>query len=436
MSLPHKHVRFRVSPVAITVVLALMALALTLPRLTTPGEYVFDELYYAFTAGNYVAGNEAYASRIPPRDDPAIEWTHPPLAKLLIAGGILLGGDTPLGWRMMSVLLGVAGAVITFWLGYRMAGSRAVGTLAAALLLLDGVYFIESRLGMSNMLVLVTTSGALLAFYFVLTAPPDRLALPMTLMGIMLGLALATKWSAVALLGLIGLALVWTFITLGRTAPDAASAREARLAYLRWTPVGLVLLPALVYLASFTHFFLTGHTWSDFVDLHGAMLTYHRELGTVHSDSSVWWEWPLALQPVWYYINEGVDTGAYILTNGNVLLYWPMVVAVLWLAIDWWGRRPAALTVLLIGFFGQWLPWAFSPRGTFVYHFLPAVPFGCIAIAWTMIGAWNRGGWWRAIAVTYGLAVAATFAFFYPVYTAMPITADALDLRLWLGNWR
>src|SRR5690606_17738453 len=115
-----------------------------------------------------------YASRIPPRDDPAIEWTHPPLAKLLIAGGILLGGDTPLGWRMMSVLLGVAGAVITFWLGYRMAGSRAVGTLAAALLLLDGVYFIESRLGMSNMLVLVTTSGALLAFYFVLTAPPDR----------------------------------------------------------------------------------------------------------------------------------------------------------------------------------------------------------------------------------------------------------------------
>lgn len=52
-----------------------------------------------------------------------------------------------------------------------------------------------------------------------------------------------------------------------------------------------------------------------------------------------------------------------------------------------------------------------------------------------MIGAWNRGGWWRAIAAANGLAVAATFAFFYPVYTAMPITADALDLRLWLGGW-
>ncbi|MFN8592123.1 MAG: hypothetical protein U0031_11755 [Thermomicrobiales bacterium] len=43
----------------------------------------------------------------------------------------------------------------------------------------------------------------------------------------------------------------------------------------------------------------------------------------------------------------------------------------------WWGRRAAALVVLLIGFTGQWLPWALSPRGTFVYHFMPAVPLGC-----------------------------------------------------------
>jgi dolichyl-phosphate-mannose--protein O-mannosyl transferase len=166
------------------------------------------------------------------------------------------------------------------------------------------------------------------------------------------------------------------------------------------------------------------------------MLAYHRGLGIVHSDSSWWWEWPLGLRPVWYYVNEGSDTGSYIIANVNPLLAWPMVVAVLWLAIDWWGRRPAALCVLLIGFFGQWLPWALAPRGTFVYHFMPSIPFGCLALAWALIGAWRRGGLWRAGAILYVLAVVATFAFAYPVYAAVPLTPDELDLRLWLESWR
>ena len=424
------------SPVLIAVTLALLALTISLPRLTTPGVYVFDELYYAFTAGELVAGNEAYDSRVPPRDDPAIEWTHPPLAKLLIAGGILVAGDNPLGWRIASVLLGAAGVMIAFGLGLSLTGSRAISALAAALLLLDGLYVIESRLGMSNLLVMVTTTGALLGLSRVLTAAPARIARPMLATGVMAGLALATKWSAVAMLGLIGLAVAWRALTVWRSERHFTTGREVVRAYLGWGAVGLLLVPAIVYLASFSHFFVTGHGWSDFLNQHRDMLTYHRELGIVHADSSWWWEWPLALRPVWYYIDEAVESGAYIMANGNPLLYWPMVVAVLWLVIDWWGRRPAALAVLLIGFFGQWLPWALAPRGTFVYHFLPAVPFGCLALAWAMAGAWNRGGAWRVGAALYALAVAATFAFYYPVYTAVELTPAELDLRLWLESWR
>lgn len=424
------------SPAIIAVGLAVLALAISLPRLTTPNVYVFDELYYAFTAGEYVAGNEAYDSRVPPRDDPAVEWTHPPLAKLLIAGGILVAGDNPLGWRITSVLLGVAGVVITYFLGLSLTGNRAISALAAALLLLDGLYLIESRLGMSNLLVLVTSTGALLGLSRALTAAPARIARPMLATGVMLGLALATKWSAIALLGLIGLAVGWRALRIWRNERETAAGRAAVRPYLGWGAVGLLLVPALVYLASFGHFFLTGHGWSDFVTQHRDMFTYHRELGIVHADSSWWWEWPLALRPVWYYIDEGLETGAYIMANGNVLLYWPMVVAVLWLAIDWWGRRPAALAVLLIGFFGQWLPWALAPRGTFVYHFMPAVPFGCLALAWLMAGAWQRGGVWRVGAVVYAVAVLASFAFYYPVYTAVSLTPAELDPRLWLENWR
>ena len=60
----HAGWRAAVIPLALIV----LALALSLPRLTTPAVYVFDELYYAYTAGKYVAGDEAYSTAIlPPR---------------------------------------------------------------------------------------------------------------------------------------------------------------------------------------------------------------------------------------------------------------------------------------------------------------------------------------------------------------------------------
>ena len=144
----------------------------------------------------------------------------------------------------------------------------------------------------------------------------------------------------------------------------------------------------------------------------------------------------MAARPVWYYAAEDGEMGRFVFANGNPLLYWPMVVAVGWVAVDWWGRRPAPLAILAIGFFGQWLPWALSPRGTFVYHFLPAVPLGCIALAVVLWGAWQRGAWQRGVAVAYGVAVVAVFVWFYPLYTAWPLTPQDVAARMWLPSWR
>jgi dolichyl-phosphate-mannose-protein mannosyltransferase len=425
----------------IPLALIMFALALALPRLSTPSAYVFDELYYAYTAGTYVAGDEAYSTEIPPREDPAIEWTHPPLAKLLIAGGILVAGDNPLGWRIASVLFGVAGVVVAYLLALSLTGSRVTSGLAAGLLLFDGLYLVESRTGMSNLFVLVFANCALLAFYRVLSVSPERVAPSLLATGLFIGLGLATKWSGIALAGFIGLVVCWRMVKLWRfvrvtglsTADDA---RAGLRAHLLWTPIALVALPLAIYLASYLHFWLTGHDWTDFIALHQDMLAYHRNLGVVHDDSSPWWQWPLAARGVWYYVEERRREGIFVFANGNPLLYWPMVVAVAWVVIDWWGRRSSALLVLIIGFFGQWLPWAFSPRGTFIYHFMPAVPLGCMAIAHVLTGAWRRGGMPRIAAAAYALAAVATFAWFYPLYTAIPLSPDQVDLRMWLENWR
>jgi dolichyl-phosphate-mannose-protein mannosyltransferase len=430
----------RLLAVAIPLAIAAIALALSLPRLTTPPDYVFDELYYAYTASKYVAGDEAYSTAVPPDDEPAIEWTHPPMAKLLIAGGILVAGDNPLGWRIASVVFGAAGTAIIYLLALSLTGSRATSALTAGLLLMDGLYLVESRTGMSNLFVLVFTNAALLGVTHVLTRPPERIGPPLLATGLFLGLGIATKWSSVALAGLIGLAVCWRMACLWRLSRGddtiAAEARSGLRTYLRWAPIALIVIPLAVYFGSYLHFWFTGHNWADFIALHRDMLAYHRKLDFVHEDSSPWWQWPLAARGVWYYVEERRREGTFVFANGNPLLYWPMVVAVAWIVIDWWGRRSTALLILVVGFFGQWLPWAFSPRGTFIYHFLPAVPLGCMALALVLSSAWRQGGASRIAAVGYTLAVIATFAWFYPLYTAIPLTPEQVDLRMWLPSWQ
>ncbi|MBW3632048.1 MAG: phospholipid carrier-dependent glycosyltransferase, partial [Chloroflexi bacterium] len=426
---------------AIPLVLFALALALSLPRLSTPAVYVFDELYYAYTAGKFAAGDEAYSTAVPPREAPAIEWTHPPIAKLVIAGGILTAGDNPLGWRIASVLFGAAGAVIAYFLALSLTGSRATSAMAAGLLLMDGLYLVKSRTGMSNLFVLVFANAALLALARILSVAPDRAGMPLLATGLFIGLGLATKWSGIALAGLIGLVICWRMVRLwqlsrGNDMGVAAAARLGMRTYLRWAPISLIVIPVAVYLASYLHFWFTGHDWADFIALHRDMLTYHRDLGVVHDDSSPWWQWPLAARGVWYYVDGRRHEGAFVFGNGNPLLYWPMIVVVAWVVIDWWGRRTTALLILVIGFFGQWLPWALSPRGTFIYHFLPAVPLGCMALAVVLTGAWRQRGVARIAAAAYTLAVIATFAWFYPLYTAIPLGSEQVDLRMWLDSWR
>ena len=72
--------RTRLLAVVIPLAIAALALALSLPRLTTPPNYVFDELYYAYTAGKYVSRRRgvqhggATATTIRPSSGPIRQW--------------------------------------------------------------------------------------------------------------------------------------------------------------------------------------------------------------------------------------------------------------------------------------------------------------------------------------------------------------------------
>lgn len=210
--------------------------------------------------------------------------------------------------------------------------------------------------------------------------------------------------------------------------------------HLAWAGIGLVVMPIAVYLSAYLPFFLTGHTVSQFIELQRQMYVYHSRLVATHAYQLSWWSWPLALRPVWYYVSYGESTIANIYAQGNPLLYWAFLPALTWLIFRWWGKQNAALAVFAIGFFGQWLPWALVPRISFLYHFLyhflPVVPFGCLAVAIGLADLWRQGNGWRLVTVSYTGLVLNAFVFFYPIYTAVPLREHAFEMRIWLDSWR
>jgi len=421
----------------------LVALGLYLPRLGAAGRYYFDEVYFAYTAGQYVRGDAAaYIGRGEPPQRPEIathrtyyEWTHPPLGKLLIAGGILAAGDRPVGWRLASTLFGAAGAALAYLIASTLSRSRATGVLAAGLLLLDGVYFAEARTGKVDMFVLVFTLAALLGLYRYLNSPPASIRRPLLWTGFMMGLGLATKWSAVYASALIGIVVLVRAYRLWRTR-SGAEARAAVRQHAIWVPVALIALPLAVYALSYLPFLMAGHSVSDAIAQQGRMFRYHTNLVGSHPYKSRWWTWPLNLRPVLYYFERpgGLTTAIY--ASGNVMLYWSFLPAVAWLMTRWWNGNRRALVVLLIGFFGQWLPWMFSPRSSYIYHFLPAVPFGCFAVAVLAVHLWRRGGRWRVFVASYVTLTVLSFLYFYPIYSALPLTGPEFDARMWFRRWR
>ena len=393
------------------------------PRLAIPDKYVFDEVYHAYTAGQYVAGNaDAYVwNTTAPREGVAYMWNHPPLGVLLITTGILTWGDDSFGWRFTPVLFGAAGIVLAYFLALRVTRDRFVALLTAGLLLAEGLYFAQARIAMLDVFGTFFAMAALFSLHGFLTDGLERAPWAIVRTGLWLGLAIATKWNAAYLAVCCGLVIL------------AKVARRPRL--WPWVAVGLGLVPFLVYLGAYVPFFLVGHTASEWVEVQKQIYFYHTRLEATHPWSSRWWQWPLALRPVWYWTAALPDGRV---ANGfaaqNIALTWSFLPAVIWLAYRW-RRSHAALTVLLIGFFGQWLPWALVPRIAFTYHFLPAVPFGVLSVAVAVATAHRHGGWARRLAWTYVAIVLATFVFYYPILTGLPLSQDALAWRLWLPGW-
>lgn len=123
-----------------------------------PNEKIFDEIYFARAAEEYLGGKYIY------------ENTHPPLTKLIITLSTMLfgglpHGDNPAGWRFLDVVFGALAIVVIYAFAKRLTRSTLFASFAAIMFTADGMHFVQSRIATPEGIVVVFSLGALYAFY-------------------------------------------------------------------------------------------------------------------------------------------------------------------------------------------------------------------------------------------------------------------------------
>ena len=405
------------SPWLALALLLVAAETLFLVNLQHPLQMYFDETHYVPAARDLIHG-VAYRN---------IE--HPLAAKTLIGVSMLLFGDTPFGWRLMSTFFGCATIAAVFLVAQSLFRDARVSLTAGVLVLLNQMLFVQARIAMLDIYM-----GAflLLALWCLIDSYRRERGVRLRLIacGVLLGLAVGSKWLAIPYAAAAGIA----FLVLKRLRGGwrGVSAVEGAL----W----LGGLGLFVYLATFAPAFFVAENPLTFDRLLPHQLAIYQQQTLPlarHPYQSDWWQWPQIGRPIWYLYEQvdGVQRG--VLLIGNPAVMWGGLVALLACLVG--GLRARDPRLLLVA--GLWVfsygIWVLIPKkiGFYYYYYLPAL-FLPLALA-AAFHHFCRGGRLRRLPGAFILLAAGLFAYFYPILSAMPLPrTDAFLAWMWFDGWR
>jgi len=467
-------------------------------RLGIPRAVVFDETYYVPDAYGIlrhgveinhvpnvnallVGGDAAIFSR-------GGEFVvHPPLGKVMIAGGEWLFGLTPFGWRFAVAVIGSVSVLMTARIARRMTRSTLLGCTAGLLLALDGLELVLSRTAILDIFVMFWVLAAFGLLIIDRDRSRSRLAAAAAaraddrrgpelgirwtrvLAGLCLGCAFASKWNGIYFVPAFAvLAVAWDF-GARRAAGFASPGYGVLRSEGKWIPVWFGLLPLAAYLASWTGWFATSdgydRNWAARHGNHAAiwsaldslyqynkeMLQFGLGLTATQTYKSQPWTWLVLGRPVSFFYATPHTCGAAscsqeVLAIGTPLIWWASIPALL-LCLAWWlTRRDWRAGAVLVGVAAGWLPWfwfAWHDHRTMFYFYAVAFePFLIIAITLCLgliIGPARAGPARRTagavVAGGYLLAVLANFAYLYPVLAARVLPYSDWFARMWFHSW-
>jgi dolichyl-phosphate-mannose-protein mannosyltransferase len=408
--------RAALSPVGIAVTASIvLGVVFRWVDLGFPDAIKFDEDHFVYNARNYLMNR------------PDVN-NHPPLGKLFQAISIRLLGDTSLAWRVPSAVWGTLTIVVAGLLAKRVFRDSLAGALAAALVAIDGFLLGYSRTAVLDpLLALLFVLSALLLFH----AEEERF---LWAAAVVIGLTMSTKFTGIVLMPVLFVYL------LMHPRP-----------WRRWLAAPL---PFVTYFLVFAlALYIQGEpdgirgVWNATLsryESHAAAKSF------AHPYCSQWitWLWGgrgylHSLVPLEF---GGVRASA---TLGNLVIWAAMSILVV--AMISWALGSAAWRRALPRFIWTtdedwrgaffillfWLlpivPWMFTRRDSFIYHYLPSYVFGVVLCA----GALSRLFRARPLAGLFVLVVCMDVSAYYvPVWAERPMSRIAFEHRLFSRSWR
>ena len=414
------------------ILIALLSFILRITDLGRVKGFIFDEVYYVDGARDLLK----YGVEVTGTKPEFI--VHPPLGKWLIGLGIQIFGDNSFGWRFTTALVGSLMILLIGLIAQRLFRNPSLTALASALMAIDGLALVHSRTALLD---------NFLAF-FVLLATYLFLTKRYWWTGVILGLALATKWSAlyfILVFGLIGLYRAFTH----HSGKDLLKPSLQRIAQFGITPI-------LIYLSSWIGWFISDRGWdrnyssnvfSSFIYYHQQMLNFHTGLTEKHTYQANPWSWLVMGRPTSFFYETPKGCGSdscsqEILALGTPFLWWLGTIAVvvvsgLWVRALAKRRLDPALTIIVAGMTAGYLPWFFfQQRTVFTFYAIIFEPFVILALVYcarSVISNYGKSG--EVIVMATYVLLFFNFLYFLPIYIGDVITYEAWRARMWFASW-
>jgi len=404
--------------------ISLLAAALRLVRITFPNSRVFDEVYSPVFAWKWLHGQEYFD-------------IHPLLAELPHSIGLLLFGDTPLGWRLAPWISGIVFCWAGAYVGYLLSNRRITGVLVALLISLDTAYFVYGRTGLPDMFLLSQVALSIVFFLLSARTRGKKALFAAILSGVFIGNVISTKWLGLAILGVIWSSiLIFGFVRLAqkRGRPLKTSLLLPRINKLLY-PILFLALPLLIYFLWLIPMVgwqgtMTA-TWAKIIWWHQSVWNYNTTLTATHPYSSTWWQWPLVIRPVLFYWQQTNGGREIINATGNVFLWWSTFVVLIGALLSLFRKFRPVLLWLVVSSLGFWLPWGVISRIAFNYHYFEALFFEILIMA-LLLTKLIRSKDYRAYAIAYIVLLFIGFIALYPSITGINVPYSFASMRFFL----
>lgn len=144
------------------------------------------------------------------------------------------------------------------------------------------------------------------------------------------------------------------------------------------------------------------------------------------------WSWPVLARPIGYYFSSEGDIWRAVQALGNPLLWWLSLGSLIYLTFKGICKFQGIPAYLLLGFAANYLPWFTVGRCVFLYHYMSALAFAIMALAWViscLLSQWQRSA--RAWGLTLLMLVLASQIYFTPLWYGFPIKSSDFYLRMW-----